>query len=223
MTNFQFGLNALVAASAALRLCDFALKGLSYPWNPRNPRFSSFGCGFAALCSLWLIHLRLRLAALGLSCPPKLQRRRMRPFAENKCKLLSINNLRQQTAFPVQGQSSLIKVNQGVSYALCVNAAPKSMAANLSYFELIPLNSTYFHFAPPPGGAGTATISPTGQTRSNPVKPQELGLTRSDPLTEIRRFLSVPSVKPVRRRPGEGGSAVRFLWWQWPPEKGPDQ
>jgi hypothetical protein len=35
---------------ASLGLGDFALKGLSYPWNSRNPQFNSFDCGVAALC-----------------------------------------------------------------------------------------------------------------------------------------------------------------------------
>ena len=165
---------------------------------------------------------KLILPFLTFTAAPKcIFLRLLRLFAANQFKCLSMNNLRSQTAFPNQGQSRLIKVIQGVFDALCVNCAPKSMAANLSYFELIPLNSSYFHFAAPPGGATTFIISPPGQTWSNPVKPQKPGLTRSDPVTEIRRFLSVPSVKPVRRRPGEGGSAVRFLCWQWPLEKGP--
>jgi hypothetical protein len=40
---------------ASLRLCDFALKRLSYLCNPCNPWFNSFGCGwsrcaFSPLC-----------------------------------------------------------------------------------------------------------------------------------------------------------------------------
>ena len=126
----------------------------------------------------------------------------LRLFAANQFKCLSLNHLRSQTVFPVQGQSRLIKVNQGAFYALCVNCAPrpflrfeagsrarqhpapKSMAAIFSYFQLIPLNSTYFHFAGPPGRAGTFTMHPAGQTRSNPVKPQKPGLTGVDPDSE---------------------------------------
>jgi len=87
---------------ATLRLCDFALKGLSYPWNPRNPRFSSFGCGFAALCSLWLIHLWLRLAVLGF----------LRIFAVIQSKCLPMNHLYAKLA---RFQSRSIKVYQGKS------------------------------------------------------------------------------------------------------------
>ena len=43
----------------------------------------------------------------------ELQRRRMRIFAANQSKCLSMNNLRSRTRFPKQAQSSPIKPNQG--------------------------------------------------------------------------------------------------------------
>jgi hypothetical protein len=79
--------------------------------------------------------------------------RLLRLFAANQFKCLSLNHLRLQTGFPVRGQSRPIKVNQGVFIATC---------------------------AAPPGGAGSSTTSPTGQTRSNPVKPQKPALTGFD-------------------------------------------
>jgi hypothetical protein len=48
---------------------------------------SCFDCGFAAL---------------RLSCPPKLQRRRMLSLAKNQLKCLAMNNLHQETRFPNQ-------------------------------------------------------------------------------------------------------------------------
>jgi hypothetical protein len=159
----------------------------------------------------------------------------MRPSAQDKRNRLPMNRLRARTSFSNQGQSCPIVPNRVIflnrsahtHHSITPPLLPEfgirvfRVFRGRLPFHLFPLNSSYFHFAAPPGGATTFIISPPGQTWSNPVKPQKPGLTRSDPVTEIRRFLSVPSVKPVRRRPGEGGSAVRFLCWQWPLEKGP--
>ncbi len=121
-------------------------------------------------------------------------------YAEKQWKCLSLNHLRARRSFSSQGQSRPIKPNQGVFDALRANCAPgpflrfaavpqrrqtpKSEAANFSYFHLISLLFTCFHFAAPPGRAGTLPVRPPGQTRSNPVKPQKPGLTTFAPDSE---------------------------------------
>jgi len=66
----------------------------------------------------------------------------LRLFAVNQHKRLSMNNLRAKTSFPNQGQSSPIKVNQGIFHGLCVikmvEFAP-SRSPSRSGFTAIPV------------------------------------------------------------------------------------
>jgi hypothetical protein len=83
-------------------------------------------------------------------------------FAENQSKPLSINNLHSKPGLSNQGQSSLIKPNQGGLF-------------------MFPAPNQWIHFASIRAGSHLPPIlhlPPSCQTLSNPVKPQKPGLTR---------------------------------------------
>jgi len=97
-----------------------------------------------------------------VSCPQKLQRRRMRLSAQNKRNRLPMNHLRARTRFSNRGQSSLIASNRvvllnqnarhSITPSLHHSTTPSGVRGSripgISRLPPIPLNPSYSHLFP---------------------------------------------------------------------------
>jgi len=99
-TRSKFFQGFLPRISRITRMKAALSESISHPCHPCHPWFKFFGCGSAALCSLWSSHLWLRRIALGL----------LGLFAAIQAKCPSMNHLRQKTSIPDQAKSNQIKV-----------------------------------------------------------------------------------------------------------------